>query len=77
MDGPSAGQQRRIPQPTCIEDAIQCNGCDAMSCYAGNRVIAWKRMSPHAMLGGYCYSCSGRMPGKKMPSQCASCWKSR
>lgn len=43
MGGPSAGQQRRIPQPTCIEDAIQCNECDAMLCYAGNGVVAARK----------------------------------
>lgn len=25
MVGPSAGQQRQIPQPMCIEGAIQCD----------------------------------------------------
>lgn len=29
MNGPSPGQQRQIPQPTCIEDTTQC---DAMRC---------------------------------------------
>lgn len=41
--GPSAGQQRQIPQATCIEDAMQCNECDAMLCYAGNGVVAARK----------------------------------
>lgn len=41
--GPSAGQQRRIPQPPCIKDAIQWNECDAMLCHAGNGVVAARK----------------------------------
>lgn len=41
--GPSAGQQRRIPQPTCIKELYKMR-CDAMQ---GNETMSLQRQTDH------------------------------